>query len=117
MTKSDQVSEGQIRSDYADKRPGLTRTAAEGCNDEVDEEATDASETPAATYMYFECISKYVSTGLIQFNYPIAHDICTGVKFIVVIYFGLLNPCTVSTRATHNEYIVKSLPPPKVCAK
>ena len=37
---------------YADERPGRTRTAAEGCTDEVDKEATDASETPAAIYTY-----------------------------------------------------------------
>ena len=92
MTKTDQVSKGQIRSNYVDKRLRSTLTATEGCNDEVDEEVTDASETPAATYMYYQCISKYTSTGLIQFNYLITHDICTGVKFIVVIYFGLLNP-------------------------
>ena len=53
MTKTDHVSDWQSRPNYADCRPRRTRTAAEGCIDEVDEEATDASETPAATYTYY----------------------------------------------------------------
>ena len=109
MTKTDQVSEGQTRPNYADNRPGRTRTAAEDCNDEVDEEVTDASETPAATYMYYQCVLEYVSTRLIQFNCLIAHIICSGVKATMVIYFGLLTPCAVLGPATRNRNIVKSL--------
>ena len=110
MTKTDQVAEGQIRPNYTDKRLGRVLTAAEGCIDEVDEEATDASETPASTYMYYQCILKYVSTGLIQFNCLIAHIIYTGVKFIMVIYFRCLSPCTVSTflqmiNALHSDLV------------